>query len=132
MNTKSLLAAALALTAAIFLPAISHAQKTDTKNITCNALIQEVDTKGKAITVKIKDGDAAGKQRTIEIAGNTKIQRDGKINQKLKDLATGDEVNLTYKKVKEPTADRKSMVEVYKAVQIIVTTTAAAPAAGAK
>jgi hypothetical protein len=130
MNRKTSILAALAVAPAFLLSTPAFAQKREEKNMTCNAEIIEIDAKAKAIVVAIKDGDAKGKERPIEIAGNTKIQKNNKINQKLKDLALGDMINLTYRKTKELGDDKKTMVEVYKAVQIIVTTssTTEAPA----
>jgi hypothetical protein len=136
MNRKTSILTAVAVAPAFLLGTPAFAQKKEEKNITCNAEIVEIDTKAKAIVVSIKDGDAKGKERPIEIAGNTKIQKNNKINQKIKDLSTGDLINLTYRKTKELGDDKKTMVEVYKAVQIIVTTSAAgetnAPPAGLK
>jgi len=121
---KSFITLAAVGVAAFLVSDSAHAQKKEEKNITCNAEIKEIDTKAKAITVYIKDGPGAKKDRTIEIAGNTKIQKDGKINQRLKDLGEGDQINLTYRKARELGADKKTFEEVFKAVQIIVTTSA--------
>jgi hypothetical protein len=96
-------------------PVELFAQKVEEKNVSVRGKITAVDAKAKTITVKVETGAGKGGSRTVEVAHATKIQKDNKINQKLKDLAVGDDVNMMFRQGTGPTP---------RAIQIIVLGTA--------
>jgi Cu/Ag efflux protein CusF len=121
MHRKTMIVAGLVAAAVVFLHQEAYAQaKTEVKDMVAKGTIKEIDTKDKTLTITIKEGSGAGKDKTLEVAGNTKIDKGSAINLHLKDLKEGDEINVMYKKVKEPSADKKSMVEMLKALKITV------------
>lgn len=124
MNHKTKFAIGLA--SALVLVGFSPvwAQKVETKNVTINGEIVAIDLKEKTITVKVTEGSGAGRERTFDVPANTKIEKDNKINQRLKDLKEGDKVNLTYRKGKELGPDHKTQVEVMKTIKILVLSSA--------
>jgi Cu/Ag efflux protein CusF len=136
MKNKLFIGTALALASAILVGPAAFAQKVETKNKTATGEIKEVDTKAKTITVKVEEGSAQGKDRTIDVASNTKIMKGSAINLHLKDIKQGDKVSVMYKQGKEPGPDKKTMIEVMKALQITILSsadgsTAATPGAAA-
>lgn len=86
------------------------------------AEITAIEAKEKSIKVKVLEGTGKGKEKTIEVPANTKIQKNNKDKQRLKDLKEGDTASINYKKVKRPDATGKAMVEKLEAVQITVLT----------
>ena len=120
MNRKATVVAGLILAAAVLVPVSAYAQKTEAKDLVAKGTIKEIDTKEKKITLTVVEGSGKGKEKILEVAANTKIDKGTAINLHLKDLKEGDEVNVMYKKVKEPSADKKSMVEAIKAIKITV------------
>ena len=128
MKKKLLIGSVLALAVAFLVSPMAFAQKTETKNLTATGEIKEVDTKEKTITLKVEAGSAEGKDRKIDVPPSTKIMKDTKINLHLKDIKQGDKVSVMYKKGKELGPDKKTMIEVIKALQITILSSADAGA----
>lgn len=124
MRKQFMIGSALAAAVAILLSPVTYAQKTETKNKTATGEIKEINLKEKTITVKVEAGAAEGKERTIDVATSTKIMKGSTINLHLRDLKTGDKVSIMYKQGKELGPDRKTMVEVMKALQITILSSA--------
>lgn len=116
--TKKLTLAITALAVAFGLTATTQtfAQKIEEKNISVQGTIKAIDTKAKTITVAIEVGAGKGKEKEINVVTKTKIQKDDKLNQKLRDLAVGDKINLMYQQYQ----DKKTKKAAFDAVQIIV------------
>ena len=126
MNKRLLIGTALAVAAAFVVNTSAFAQKADTAPKSVTGKIKAIDVKEKTITIAVKEGTSAGKDKTLEVPASAKIDKENKINLHLKDLKEGDEVSVSYRKVKEPSADKKTMVETLKAFKITVLSSAEA------
>ncbi len=122
MKSTLLVGSVMAVAAAFLTSSIAMAQKVETKNITIKGEITSVDVKAKTITVKVEEG--TGKERTLDVAPATKIMKESKINLHIKDLHQGDKVSVMYKKGKELGPDKKTNIEVMKALQITILSSA--------
>ena len=121
-NKLTLAITALAVVFGLTTATQTYAAKIEEKNVSVQGKITAIDTKAKTVTVMVEIGAGKDRAKAVNVPTKAKIQKDNKLNQKLKDLAVGDKINLMYRQYE----DTKTKKAAFDAVQIIVLESASA------